>query len=139
MPHNKPLGKQCCNCHFCNHKIFNPHKHRMVTIHPSVFVHVQCISFQSLFVASLSAVIHQLLFDILPVVFRIRIHLFLFNYLQFCFCFVLSVLIDYSVFNYSVSYWNCIPGISIHITPCQQPSSKSLNIIHQTAPSFVLV
>jgi hypothetical protein len=68
MPHIKHTGKQGCNRQFHNHKIFNPHKHRMVNTQPSVFVHVKCISFQSLFIVSLFAVIHQLLFVSLPVV-----------------------------------------------------------------------
>ncbi len=69
VPNNEHPGKQDCNCQFRNHKIFNPCKHRTVTIHPSVFVHVQCVSFQSSLVASLSVVIYQLLFNILPIVF----------------------------------------------------------------------
>ncbi len=32
MPHNKHTGKQGCNCQFRNNKIFNPHKHRVVTL-----------------------------------------------------------------------------------------------------------
>ncbi len=68
MPHNKHLGKQDCNCQFHDHKIFNPCKHRTVYIHSSVVVYVQCISFQQLFVASLSTAICQLLLISLLVV-----------------------------------------------------------------------
>ncbi len=71
VPNNEHPGKQDCNCQFRNHKIFNPCKHRTVTIYPSVFVHVQCVSFQSSLFASLSVVIHQLLFNILPIVFAL--------------------------------------------------------------------
>jgi hypothetical protein len=131
MPHNTYMDKQGCNCQFRNHKIFNPRKHRMVTNHPSVSVHVQCIHFRSLCVASLSAVIY-LLFDILPVVFLICFHSFLFDYTDSA-----SVLFVFSVRLFIVIfllwYLNCIPGILIHITPYQQPSCTSINIIHQTA------
>jgi hypothetical protein len=97
MPHNKHPGKQGCNFQLCNHKIFSPRKHRTVTIHRSVFVHVQCISFQSLFVVSLSAVIHQLLSISLLVVFA-------FAFINFCLITSnsASVPFDYSVLNYAL-------------------------------------
>jgi hypothetical protein len=57
MPHNKHLSKEGCKCLFCNHKIFNPCKHRMVTIQPlDLFMfsaqvnHVHC---------QLSAIVYQ--------------------------------------------------------------------------------
>jgi hypothetical protein len=43
MPHKKHLGKWGCNCQFHIHKMFNPRKHRMVTIQPSDLFYVQCI------------------------------------------------------------------------------------------------
>jgi hypothetical protein len=45
QPPDKHLGKQGCNYQFRNHKIFNPHKSRLVNISPSVFVHVQVHQF----------------------------------------------------------------------------------------------
>jgi hypothetical protein len=64
MPHNKHLGKQDCNCQFHDHKIFNPCKHRTVSIHLSVVVYVQCISASVIrcqfIYCYLSAVIHFL-------------------------------------------------------------------------------
>jgi hypothetical protein len=114
IPPNKHPGKQGCDCQLCNHKISNPCKHRMLTIHPSVFVHVQCISFQSFFVAGLFAVIRQLLLVSLPV---ISIHFCSFtSNSSVC----LICLSDYSVYDYLFIqcnslfwYWNCIPGILI--------------------------
>jgi cellulose synthase/poly-beta-1,6-N-acetylglucosamine synthase-like glycosyltransferase len=87
MPHNKHPDRQGCNYQFCNHKIFSPRKHRLVNIHPSVFVHAQCIIFLSLFIASSSALICSC-YSSPSQLFCICILLLLLEYLQFCFCFV---------------------------------------------------
>ncbi len=106
-------------------------------------IHFQCISISSLFVVRLSAVIYQLLFEILPIVFA-------FTFICFCsitsnsasvlfhlFCLIIHCLIIQCHFLFW--YWNCIPDIWIHRAAYHQPSGKSINIIHKSAPSFVLV
>ncbi len=86
--------------------------------------------FSSLFVASLSTVIRQLLFVSFPVVL-IHIDMFLFDYLQFYFClFVYSVLSSVLILEFYSTYFNP----TLH-----QPSGKSINIIHKTVPSIVFV
>ncbi len=114
---NKHPGKQGCNCPFHNHKLFDPCKHRTVTTHPSVLLYVECISFHSLFVASLSTVTYLSVFIRPFPVVLICINLFLFDYLQCCFFFIYlfrsiiqcSIIQCHSLFW----YWNCILGISI--------------------------
>ncbi len=111
MPHNKHPGKQGCNCHFRNLTIFNPRKHRSVNTHPSVFVHVQCIRFQALSVASLSAVIYQLLFNILPVVFIVTL-------VGFCSIASDSVSVLFGLFC------STIPCLIVCCAPSMQPPQR---------------
>ncbi len=108
---------------------------------PFKFVHVQCISFNRI-CCHFNCCCLSVLFVSLPVAL-IPIYLFLFDHPQFCFCYVWFALFDYSVFVYLIIqcyflswYWNCV---QVFQSPFQQPSSKSINIIHKTAPSFVLI
>jgi hypothetical protein len=85
--------------------------------------------FLIIFVASLSAVVYQLLFVSLPIV-SIHIHSFLYRFDR-------SALLEYSVFDYSFIqcviflfwYWNCIPGIWIH-KPIQPSTIRKVNKHH---------
>jgi hypothetical protein len=144
MPHNKQPGKQGCNCQFRNHKIFKYltlAKHRMVTTCSQYFF-MFSTSVLIVFIASLSAVVYQLLFVILPVAL-IYIHSFLFNLILFLFCLIHFVwlfsvrLLDFWCY-FLFWYWHCIPGILIHNTLYQQPSGKSINIIPQDCAVFCL-
>jgi hypothetical protein len=95
-------------------------KHRMFTIHLSVFVYVQWISFKSLFIARWYAVIRQLLFITLPVVWL--------TFIRFCsitsFCSIIRCSIIQCHFLFW--YWNCIPGVLIpHIT--NHPASQQIS------------
>ncbi len=111
------------SCQFAITKIFTLCKHWMVTIQSSV-LYVQWISVYSYLVSSV--IVHQL-----------------FYFHSFCFAFVWFALFDYSMLHYL--YIQCIfcPDtgnvFQVFWSPQQQPSGKSINIIHQTAPSFVLV
>ncbi len=108
----------------------------MVTIQPSELF-VFSTSILIVLIASLSV-----LFISLPVA-SIHINLFLFDHhFQFCFCFVQFDLFDYPVFDYSIIQFFFCPDTEIVFqvfwSPYQEPSSKSINIIRKTAPSFVL-
>ncbi len=143
MPHKKQLGKQGCNCQFCNHKIFNPRKSRLVKLSPFNSVLVQLHSVLHYICCEMSFVIYLLWFVILFVVSYLYsiILLCYFEFVSifcsFCsFCFIWLFDIGHSVLFLSW-YWKWVPGISILITPTIRQVNK-----HHTsrpAPAFVLV
>ncbi len=79
---------------------------------------------------------------LLPVYLLLFISIVCLSFTRFCSLLFDLLLFDYSVFDYLILqcyflflYWHCIPDILIHKTTYQQPSGKSINIIHK---SFVL-
>jgi hypothetical protein len=134
MPHHKHPDKQGCNCQFRNKKIFNPRKQRMVTTHPSVFVYVQCISF--------NRICCQFICCCLWIVICLLANCFYSHsfvsvpFWTLCFVRIFSVrLCVYSVCHFSVLI---LELFSRYLDP-QTYSTINHPEGHQTAPSFVLV
>jgi hypothetical protein len=136
IPHNKHLGKQGCSCWFHNHKMFNPHKTQ--DGHHSAFgiVYVQCISLCCQFICCCLSVVIRLC------------QLLWFTFIHFCLIISNSVSVLFNLLSSTIqctrlfsSTFCSDTGLVFQVfwSPYQQPSSKSINIIHKTPPSFVLV